>query len=58
MSNLILSLRLPWMLLAVGLGNAALAQTTEASVGNTQQEIKALQGQILQAILKGDTSGF
>jgi ketosteroid isomerase-like protein len=44
------------MFLALGHGSTAVAQTTEATVRNAQQEIKTLQGQLLQAILKSDTS--
>lgn len=56
MRTLFLSQCLTLMLLALGQGYTAVAQTTEAAVSNAQQEIKTLQGQVLQAILKGDTS--
>ena len=56
MRHLVLSLRLTLMFLALGLGHAAVAQATDAATGNAQQEIKALQGQVVQAILKSDTS--
>ncbi|MBZ5647466.1 MAG: nuclear transport factor 2 family protein [Acidobacteriia bacterium] len=56
MRKLVLSLCLTLMLLAVGHGYTAIAQTTQAAVGNAQQEIKTLQGQLVQAILKSDTS--
>jgi uncharacterized protein (TIGR02246 family) len=39
-----------------GTGPTAVQQGAKAADGNTQQEIKALQGQVLQAILKSDTS--
>jgi len=50
------TLRLTSVLLAVGLGKSASAQTAEDAVAIAHQEIKALQGQVLQAILKADTS--
>jgi ketosteroid isomerase-like protein len=56
MRKLVLSLCLPSVVLAVGQGHKAVAQTTDAAVLNAQQEIKTLQGQVLQAILKSDTS--
>jgi uncharacterized protein (TIGR02246 family) len=56
MRTLFLSQCLTLMLLALGQGYTAVAQTTEAAVRNAQQEIKTLQGQVLQAILKSDTS--
>lgn len=37
-------------------GQTAVEQRDKAAGGTVQQEIKALQGQLLQAILKGDTS--
>jgi uncharacterized protein (TIGR02246 family) len=39
-----------------GRGQTAVEQSGKAAGGTVQQEIKALQGQLLQAILKGDTS--
>jgi uncharacterized protein (TIGR02246 family) len=56
MKSLVLSLRLVLVLLAASQGCTAAAQTAETPAGNAQQEIKALQGQVIQAILKGDTS--
>jgi len=56
MRTLALSQCLTLMLLALGQGYTAVAQTTEDAVRNAQQEIKALQAQDVQAILKSDTS--
>lgn len=55
MKNLVLSLRLALMLLASSQGCTAVAQTADSGPGNAGQEIKALQGQVVQAILKSDT---
>jgi len=56
MKKLVLSLFLTSTILAVGQPHIAVAQTIDAAAPNTQQEIKSLQGQVLQAILKSDTS--
>lgn len=55
MRKLVLSLFVTSTILIAGQRDRAAAQTTDAAVPNTQQEIKSLQGVILQAILKGDT---
>ena len=41
-----------------GHGMMAVEQTSQSSGGTVEQEIKALQGQLRQATLKGDTSFF
>ena len=53
MRTLVLSLCLASMAPAAG---QAVAQTTDAAVLQTQQEIKTLQGEVIQAILKSDTN--
>jgi ketosteroid isomerase-like protein len=53
MRKLALSLCLASMVPAAG---QAVAQTTDAAVLQTQQEIKTLQGEVMQAILKSDTN--
>ena len=55
MRELTLALFLTSTILAAGQDHMAIAQTTDAATPNTQQEIKSLQGQVLQAILKSDT---
>ena len=55
MKNLVLSLRLALMLLASSQGCTAVAQTADSGPGNAKREIKALQRQVVQAILKSDT---
>ncbi len=56
MKGLILSLRLILVLLAASQSCTAVAQVAQTSAASVQQEIKALQGQVVQAILKSDTS--
>jgi uncharacterized protein (TIGR02246 family) len=53
MRKLVLSLCLASIVAAAG---QAVAQTTDAAVLKAQQEIKTLQGEVMQAILKSDTS--
>ncbi len=44
------------ILIAVGRPHCAVAQTSDAALPSAQQEIKSIQGALLQAILKSDTS--
>lgn len=55
MKNIALSLRLAFIALAVSQACSAFGQTAATDAENAQQEIKTLQGQVVQAILKADT---
>jgi uncharacterized protein (TIGR02246 family) len=55
MRRVVLSLCLHSMVLAAVQGSQTVAQS-DSAVPNAEQEIKALQGKLLQAILKSDTS--
>jgi ketosteroid isomerase-like protein len=56
MNNLVPSLGLTLMLLAAGHTCTAEVRTAETAAENARQEVKTLQGQLIQAILKSDTS--
>ncbi len=56
MRHLILSLCLLSMILAGDAGDIGAAQTTDATASSVEQEIKRLQGRVIEAILKADTS--
>jgi len=56
MRTLVLPFVLTSAILTAGQQRVAVAQTVDAAAPATDQEIKSLQGQVQQAILKGDTS--